>query len=182
MTKKVEVEWKQEVITEIVRVKQIVMERPIQYQDNIASTHEAGRFGVTEIGDEAQEVVLVVILDTKNKINAIHRVFTGSLNTSVAHPREIFRSALLNNGARILVYHNHPSGNTFRSRPCFHSTDDGSGGSARNRITRPLYRIRYKVVIVQRNRFTLNKKKKDSKGGCPSLMQALSNYRLIEDV
>ena len=112
MTKKVNVEWKQEVITEIVRVKQIVMERPIQYQDNIASTHEAGRFGVTEIGDEAQEVVLVVILDTKNKINAIHRVFTGSLNTSVAHPREIFRSALLNNGARILVYHNHPSGNT----------------------------------------------------------------------
>ena len=112
MTKKVKVEWKQEVITEIVRVKQIVMERPIQYQDNIASTHEAGRFGVAEIGDEAQEVVLVVILDTKNKINAIHRVFTGSLNTSVAHPREIFRSALLNNGARILVYHNHPSGNT----------------------------------------------------------------------
>ena len=112
MTKKVKVEWKQELVTEIVRVKQIVMERPIQYQDNIASTHEAGRFGATEIGDEAQEVVLVVILDTKNKINAIHRVFTGSLNTSVAHPREIFRSALLNNGARILVYHNHPSGNT----------------------------------------------------------------------
>ena len=112
MTKKVKVEWKQEVVTEIVRVKQIVMERPIQYQDTIASTHEAGRFGATEIGDEAQEVVLVVILDTKNKINAIHRVFTGSLNTSVAHPREIFRSALLNNGARILVYHNHPSGNT----------------------------------------------------------------------
>ena len=112
MTKKVKVEWKQEVVTEIVRVKQIVMERPIQYQDNIASTHEAGQFGATEIGDEAQEVVLVVILDTKNKINAIHRVFTGSLNTSVAHPREIFRSALLNNGARILVYHNHPSCNT----------------------------------------------------------------------
>ena len=112
MTKKVEVEWKQEVVTEIVRVKQIVMERPIQYQDTIASTQEAGRFGVSEIGDEAQEVVLVVILNTKNKINAIHRVFTGSLNSSVAHPREIFRSALLNNGARILVYHNHPSGNT----------------------------------------------------------------------
>ena len=112
MMKKVEVEWKQEVVTEVVRVKQIVMERPIQYHYNIASTHEAGRFGATEIGDEAQEVVLVVVLDTKNKINAIHRVFTGSLNTSVAHPREIFRSALLNNGARILVYHNHPSGNT----------------------------------------------------------------------
>ena len=112
MTKKVKVEWKEEVVTEIVRVKQIVMERPIQYQNTIASTQDAGRLGLSELGDAAQEVVLVVVLDTKNKINAIHRVFTGSLNTSVAHPREIFRSALLNNGARILVYHNHPSGNT----------------------------------------------------------------------
>ena len=40
MTKKVNAEWKQEVVMEIVRVKQIVMERPIQYQDNIASTRK----------------------------------------------------------------------------------------------------------------------------------------------
>ena len=46
MTKKVNAEWKQEVVMEIVRVKQIVMERPIQYQDTITSTQEAGRFGV----------------------------------------------------------------------------------------------------------------------------------------
>ena len=65
MTKKVKVEWKQEVVTEIVRVKQIVMERPIQYQNTIVSTQEAGRFGVSEIGDEAQKVVLVIILNTK---------------------------------------------------------------------------------------------------------------------
>ncbi|QGS36273.1 DNA repair protein RadC [Aerococcus viridans] len=96
-------------ITEIVRVKQIVMERPLEYKGGITSTETAGRLGVSEIGDEAQEVVLILILDTKNQINAIHRVFTGSLNSSVAHPREIFRSAILNNGARIILYHNHPS-------------------------------------------------------------------------
>ena len=96
-------------ITEIVRVKQIVMERPLEYKGGITSTETAGRLGVSEIGDEAQEVVLILILNTKNQINAIHRVFTGSLNTSVAHPREIFRSAILNNGARIILYHNHPS-------------------------------------------------------------------------
>lgn len=112
MTKKMKAEWKQEVVTKIARVKQIVMDGPMQYENNIASTQESSRFGVNEIEDEAQEVVLVVILDTKNKINAIHRVFTGSLNTSVAHPREIFQSALLNNGARILVYHNPPNSNT----------------------------------------------------------------------
>ena len=76
MNKQLKVDWKHEVVTEIVRVKQIVMERSIKYQDNIASIHEAGRFGATEIGDEAQEVVLVVILDTKNKINAIHHIIT----------------------------------------------------------------------------------------------------------
>ena len=96
-------------ITEIVRVKQIVMERPLEYKGGITSTETAGRLGVSEIGDETQEVVLILILDTKNQINAIHRVFTGSLNSSVAHPREIFRSAILNNGARIILYHNHPS-------------------------------------------------------------------------
>src|SRR5699024_9627475 len=99
----------QETITEIVRVEQVVMERPVAYAEDITSTERAGRLGMNEIGDEAQEVVLILILNTKNQINAIHRVFTGSLNSSVAHPREIFRSAILNNGARIILYHNHPS-------------------------------------------------------------------------
>lgn len=99
----------QETITEIVRVKQVVMERPVAYAEGMTSTERAGRLGMNEIGDEAQEVVLILILNTKNQINAIHRVFTGSLNASVAHPREIFRSAILNNGARIILYHNHPS-------------------------------------------------------------------------
>lgn len=99
----------QETITEIVRVKQVVMERPVAYAEGMTSTERAGRLGMNEIGDEAQEVVLILILNTKNQINAIHRVFTGSLNTSVAHPREIFRSEILNNGARIILYHNHPS-------------------------------------------------------------------------
>ena len=159
----------QETITEIVRVKQVVMERPVAYAEGMTSTERAGRLGMNEIGDEAQEVVLILILNTKNQINAIHRVFTGSLNTSVAHPREIFRSAILNNGARIILYHNHPSSDPIRSRPCFHSTDDGSGGSPRNRTPGPFYRIRNKVVIIQRNRATLNKKIEGQQNSCPSI-------------
>ena len=38
----------------------------------------------------------------------VHR---GSLNQSIAHPRDIFQRALLSNAARIIVGHNHPSGN-----------------------------------------------------------------------
>ena len=109
MAEKINTVTRKKTITEIVRVKQVVMERPVAYTEGITSTERAGSLAISEIGDEAQEVVLILILNTKNQINAIHRVFTGSLNTSVAHPREIFRSAILNNGARIILYHNHPS-------------------------------------------------------------------------
>ena len=103
---------KLESVLEVVRVKQEVHERPVEYKTGMISSTYAGNFGIREIGDEANEVVLVVVLNAKNEINAIHRTFSGSLNTSVAHPREIFRTAILNNGARIMLFHNHPSGNT----------------------------------------------------------------------
>lgn len=108
-----------ETIIEVVRVKQEVMERPVEYKTGMISSSYAGEFGIREIGNEASEVVLVVVLNTKNEINAIHRVFTGSLNTSVAHPREIFRTAIINNGARIMLFHNHPSGDTAPSEADF---------------------------------------------------------------
>jgi len=108
-----------ETILEVVRVKQEVMERPVEYRTGMISSSYAGNFGIREIGDEASEVVLVVVLNMKNEINAIHRVFTGSLNTSVAHPREIFRTAIINNGARIMLFHNHPSGDTQPSEADF---------------------------------------------------------------
>lgn len=110
---------KLETILEVVRVKQEVMERPVEYRTGMVSSSYAGNFGIKEIGDEASEVVLVVVLNMKNEINAIHRVFTGSLNTSVAHPREIFRTAIINNGARIMLFHNHPSGDTEPSEADF---------------------------------------------------------------
>ena len=108
-----------ETIIEVVRVKQEVMERPVEYKTGMISSAYAGEFGIREIGNEASEVVLVVVLNTKNEINAIHRVFTGSLNTSVAHPREIFRTAIINNGAKIMLFHNHPSGDTEPSEADF---------------------------------------------------------------
>lgn len=46
----------------------------------------ASQIGIIEIGDEAHEVVLLVVLDSQNGINAIHRVFQGRLNSNIAHP------------------------------------------------------------------------------------------------
>ena len=61
---------------------------------------------------EKQEKVRVVSLNTKNDIIAIDTIFIGSLNSSVAHPREIYKKAIEHSAARIIITHNHPSGDT----------------------------------------------------------------------
>lgn len=61
---------------------------------------------------ETQEHVSVVSLNTKNDVISIDKIFTGSLNSSVAHPREIFKTAIKHSAANIILVHNHPSGST----------------------------------------------------------------------
>lgn len=55
-------------------------------------------------------------LNTKNEIVGAHLIFSGSVNSSVVHPREVFQRALLNNATSIVVFHNHPSGDPGPSR------------------------------------------------------------------
>ncbi|PWA09242.1 DNA repair protein RadC [Pueribacillus theae] len=55
-------------------------------------------------------------LNTKNKVVAVHRCHVGSLNSSLVHPREVFKSAILNNSASIIAAHQHPSYDVVASR------------------------------------------------------------------
>ncbi|MCG6170949.1 DNA repair protein RadC [Anoxybacillus sp. LAT_35] len=64
----------------------------------------------------ADREVFVVCLDTKNQPTAIHVCHVGSLNASIVHPREVFKSAILANAASVLVAHNHPSTDPTPSR------------------------------------------------------------------
>ena len=57
-----------------------------------------------------------MFLNTKNEIIQQKTIFVGSLNQSIAHPREIFREAVRVSAARIALAHNHPSGNPQPSR------------------------------------------------------------------
>lgn len=60
--------------------------------------------------DECKEHFIVLHLDGKNRILCLDRVSTGSLNQSIVHPREVFKTALLSSAAAILLIHNHPTG------------------------------------------------------------------------
>ena len=57
-----------------------------------------------------QEHLRTVLLDTKNRVQAICTVYIGSLNASMVRVGEIFKEALKRNSAALIVSHNHPSG------------------------------------------------------------------------
>ena len=68
------------------------------------------------VADKAVEHFVVVFLDTCTRVSGAQVVSVGSLNASVVHPREVFRTAILHGAASIVLSHNHPSGDPTPSR------------------------------------------------------------------
>lgn len=71
---------------------------------------------VCRIQCNAEEVFILITLNTKNIVTGYFEVHRGTINTSLVHPREVFKRALLNNARYIMVAHNHPSGDPNPSK------------------------------------------------------------------
>jgi DNA repair protein RadC len=56
-----------------------------------------------------REKFLSLMLNSRNLVIAIDEVGIGSLNKTIVHPREVFKSAILANAAGVILVHNHPS-------------------------------------------------------------------------
>jgi len=65
---------------------------------------------------ETKEIFLSLHLDGKNQIICCDVVSVGSLNQTIVHPREVFKTALLSNAAAIILVHQHPTGDPTPSR------------------------------------------------------------------
>ena len=63
-----------------------------------------------------QEHFVVLYLSTKNMVIHQETMFKGSLNTSIVHPREVYKEAVKRSAAAIICVHNHPSGDPSPSR------------------------------------------------------------------
>lgn len=59
--------------------------------------------------DKKQEHFYVLMLDTKNNIIGEQLISQGTLDASILHSREVFKSAIRNSASRIILVHNHPS-------------------------------------------------------------------------
>ena len=63
-----------------------------------------------------KEHFLVLCLDTRNRLINCRAVSVGSLDTSVVHPREVFKEAVSSSAASVIFVHNHPSGDPEPSK------------------------------------------------------------------
>ncbi|MFU8796627.1 MAG: RadC family protein [Dehalococcoidia bacterium] len=63
-----------------------------------------------------KEHFLLLCLDTRNRLIRVCSVSVGSLDTSVVHPREVFREAISSSASSVIFAHNHPSGDPEPSR------------------------------------------------------------------
>ena len=89
--------------------KRLVYETKIK-KGAVLSSAQLGEEFILEMKDLVQEHLIVLFLNSKNEIIKKKTLFIGSLNQSVAHPREIFKYAVKYSSARIIIIHNHPSG------------------------------------------------------------------------
>ncbi|MBA2743409.1 MAG: DNA repair protein RadC [Chthoniobacterales bacterium] len=63
-----------------------------------------------------KESLRVILLDTRYHLVRIQEVSLGSVNESIAHPRDVFRPAVISSAYAVIVVHNHPSGDPSPSQ------------------------------------------------------------------
>ena len=94
---------------------QLVRDGSMADRERVSDPKSAAQVIKDYIGATDREHMVVVLLDTKNQIIGINTVSVGTLNSSIIHPREVFKPAYLCNAGGVILGHNHPSGDTTPS-------------------------------------------------------------------
>ena len=62
------------------------------------------------VQDKAKEHFKLILLNSRNRVIGISTISIGTLTTSLVHPREVFKEAIMHSAASVVLAHNHPSG------------------------------------------------------------------------
>jgi len=76
----------------------------------LRSPRDAAAYLLPSFGSRPSEQFGVVLLDSKHRVLKTTVVASGTLNSTVVEPRDVFREAMLAAAAAVVVFHNHPSG------------------------------------------------------------------------
>jgi DNA repair protein RadC len=88
------------------RIYEVPLEKPYK----ISSPCDAYNLMAPSMRFEQVEHFKILILDTKNNVRSVENISTGSLNSSIVHPREVFKICVKKSASSIVLMHNHPSG------------------------------------------------------------------------
>lgn len=100
-------------VFELARRLETFVEEP---KRKICSPKDVYTLMYPKMREQKKEKFITLYLDTKNQILKEEVVSIGSLNASIVHPREVFKLALLESSASVIMVHNHPSGDPSPSR------------------------------------------------------------------
>lgn len=90
--------------------QKILQEHPVSTK-KICSPTDGVEIVKDLISTADREHLVILSLSNKYDVLSINICHIGSLNTSIVHPREVFKDAILSNAAAIFIAHNHPSQN-----------------------------------------------------------------------
>lgn len=96
---------------------------PLLSKEPMDGPQAAVRVMADTFRDLDREVFCIVNLRTDLKPINMNIISMGTLNSSLAHPREVLKSSILSNAASIMLFHNHPTGNLTPSREDIELTD-----------------------------------------------------------
>jgi DNA repair protein RadC len=90
--------------------------RRLQRGDRVSGPSDVFRHFHARLRDEAHERFMVLLLDGRHRVLREEVISQGTLTASLVHPREVFRPALREAAAALVLVHNHPSGDPSPSR------------------------------------------------------------------
>ncbi len=93
-----------------------VFQQVPQIKFSIHMPGDAARYIEDDIKYLKQEHFITLLLDTKNQIISKETISVGTLNSSIVHPREVFKPAIKKSISSIILVHNHPSGDPTPSK------------------------------------------------------------------
>lgn len=85
-------------------------------KEKITTAEEIYHLFRTKVINLKQEKLFAVFLNTKNEIIGKEVIFIGTQNKSITHPREIFNAAIKYSAVKLILVHNHPTGDVMPSK------------------------------------------------------------------
>lgn len=100
---------------DVVRVK-LVLDRQLYSEQPLNNVRTVYELMKKELIDYDREVFCILNIQSDGRCINMNIVSIGGLNHAIVEPREVFKSAILSNADRIILVHNHPSGNVTPSK------------------------------------------------------------------